>query len=260
MKTSRSPGRRRSKSFTDMTTMTTYRQASRLILAMTLAVLVPGSPAYADGMLPETSVVIVHEEKGEAAVNVRNSDARPSLLHVTLQDIPEDADPLLFVTPPVSRVEAGENQLVRFILRNAKPLTAQRLKRVVFEGIPPKNKLEPGRASVAVNIRQNLPVIVHPKGLPLIRDPWKGLTWSVTNGELTVRNDTPYVVRMGQEVHLLPMMAAAKVPTAYVLPGARFSLPIPETARMATAVRLYPATVYGFSVDAYDAPLPSVAR
>lgn len=218
------------------------------------------APAFADGMLPETSVVIVYEEKGEAAVNVRNSDARPSLLHVTLQDIPEDAEPLLFVTPPVSRVEPGENQLVRFILRNAGPLRTQRLKRVVFEGIPPKNKLEPGRAVVAVNIRQNLPVIVHPKGLPLNREPWKGLTWTIANGELTVRNDTPYVVRMGQEVHLLPMMTPAKMPAAYLLPGAIHSLPIPEASRFATSVRLYPATVYGFAVDAYDAPVTAPAR
>jgi P pilus assembly chaperone PapD len=131
---------------------------------------------------------------------------------------------------------------------------------VVFEGIPPKNKLEPGRASVAVNIRQNLPVIVHPKGLAMNREPWKGLVWSVANGELTVRNDTPYVVRMGQEIQLLPMMVPVQVPTAYVLPGAVHSRPIPEAARAATSVRLYPATVYGFAVDAYDAPLAALVR
>jgi P pilus assembly chaperone PapD len=229
--------------------------AARFVIAVISFGLLPTGPAIADGMLPETSVVIVYEEKGEAAVNVRNSDARPSLLHVTLQDIPEDAEPLLLVTPPVSRVEPGENQLVRFILRNAEPLKTQRLKRVVFEGIPPKNKLEPGRATVAVNIRQNLPVIVHPKGLPLKRDPWKGLTWSIADGQLIVRNDTPYVVRMAQEVHLLPMMASVKVAAAYVLPGTVHSVAIPEAARPATSVRLYPATVYGFAVDAYDAPL-----
>jgi len=216
-------------------------------------------PALADGMLPETSVVIVYEEKGEASINVRNSDPRPSLLHVTLQDIPEDTEPLLFVTPPVSRVEPGQNQLVRFILRNVEPLKTQRLKRVVFEGLQPKSKLEPGRATVAVNIRQNLPVILHPKGLAPNREPWKGLTWSIDQGQLVVRNDTPYVVRMGQEVHLLPTMASVRVPAAYVLPGARHALPLPEAAGTATAVRLYPATVYGFAVDAYDAPLSSAA-
>lgn len=236
-----------------------HRRTVRLLATVPLG-LMSATSALADGMLPETSVVIVYEEKGEAAVKVRNSDPRPSLLNVTLQDIPEDGEPLLFVTPPVSRVEPGESQLVRFILRNAEPLKFQRLRRVVFEGIPPKNKLEPGRATVAVNIRQNLPVIVHPKGLPMQREPWKGLAWSIANGELTVRNDTPYVVRMGQEIHLLPMMASLKVPAAYLLPGAVHSLPVPEAARAATSVRLYPATVYGFAVDAYDAPLAAAVR
>jgi P pilus assembly chaperone PapD len=234
--------------------------ATRLRFIVSLFGMVPAMPVLADGMVPETSVILVYEDKGEASVSVRNSDAKPSLLHVTLQDIAEDAEPLLFVTPPVSRVEPGASQLVRFILRNAKPLKTQRLKRVLFEGLLPKNKLEPGRATVAVNIRQNLPVILHPKGLAPNREPWKGLTWSITQGELMVANDTPYVVRMGQEVHLLPMMASIRIPTTYVLPGARHVVAVPESARAATAVRLYPATVYGFAVDAYDAVLGSVAR
>ncbi|WP_448099152.1 fimbria/pilus chaperone family protein [Luteibacter yeojuensis] len=239
-----------------MTSNRGFRQcARRRILATALSAWLPAAPALADGMLPETSVVIVYEDKGEATINVRNSDPRPSLLHVTLQDIPEDAEPLLFVTPPVSRVEPGENQLVRFILRNAQPLKTQRLKRVVFEGLQPKNKLEPGRATVSVNIRQNLPVILHPKGLAPNREPWKGLSWSIAAGELVVRNDTPYVVRMGQEVVLLPSMTPVRVPAGYVLPGSRHALPLPEAARTTTSVRLYPATVYGFAVDSYDASL-----
>lgn len=229
-------------------------------LAGLLSGMLAAMPARADGMLPETSVVIVYEEKGEASINVKNSDPRPSLLHVTLQDIPEDPEPLLFVTPPVSRVEAGENQLVRFILRHTGQLKTQRLKRVVFEGLQPKNKLEPGRATVAVNIRQNLPVILHPEGLPMNREPWKGLTWSIAQGELVVRNDTPYVVRMGQQVHLLPMMTPVNLPAAYVLPGTGHALPLPAGAGAATSVRISPATVYGFAVDTYDAPLGTATR
>jgi P pilus assembly chaperone PapD len=233
---------------------------ARLRFIVSLFGMLPAMPAVADGMVPETSVILVYEDKGEATVSVRNSDAKPSLLHVTLQDIAEDTEPLLFVTPPVSRVEPGASQLVRFILRNADPLKTQRLKRVLFEGLLPKIKLEPGRATVAVNIRQNLPVILHPKGLAPNREPWKGLTWSIIKGELVVANDTPYVVRMGQEVHLLPMMASVRIPASYVLPGARHVIAVPESARAATSVRLYPATVYGFAVDAYETSLSSVAR
>lgn len=212
-------------------------------------------PVRADGMLPETSVVIVNEVDGEASINVRNSDPKPSLLHVTLQDIPEDGEALLFVTPPVSRVEPGESQLVRFILRNREPLKTQRLKRAIFEGLHPKAKSAPGVATVGVNIRQNLPVIVHPKGLAPNREPWKGLTWTLSANVITVRNDTPYVVRLAQEVHLLPGMASARLPRAYVLPGSSHAMTVPATAAASASIRLYPATVYGFTVDSYDAPL-----
>lgn len=229
-------------------------RASRLAWAMLCAVGLAAT-VQADGMLPETSVVIVNEADGEASINVRNSDPKPSLLHVTLQDIPEDDEALLFVTPPVSRVEPGESQLVRFILRHREPLKTQRLKRAIFEGLHPKTKSAPGVATVGVNIRQNLPVIVHPKGLAPNREPWKGLTWTLSANVLTVRNDTPYVVRLAQEVHLLPSMASARLPRAYVLPGRTHTMTVPDTAAPSASIRLYPATVYGFTVDSYDAPL-----
>ena len=56
--------------------------------------------AFADGMVPDTSVVIVNEADGEASVSVTNTDGKLALLHVTLEDIPEDTESLLFVTRP----------------------------------------------------------------------------------------------------------------------------------------------------------------
>ncbi len=92
--------------------------------------------ARADGMVPDTSVVIVNEADGEATVSVTNTDNKMALLHVTLENIPEDSDTLLFVTPPLTRVEASKSQLVRFILQTQAPLQTQRLKRAIFEGMP----------------------------------------------------------------------------------------------------------------------------
>ena len=92
--------------------------------------------AVAEGMLPETSVVILHEEQGEATINIKNTDEAPALLHSVVENVPEDVEPLLIVTPPITRVEAGETQLVRFIATLKTPLKTQRLKRVTFEGIP----------------------------------------------------------------------------------------------------------------------------
>lgn len=212
--------------------------------------------AQADGMVPNTSVVIVNEADGEASVSVTNTEAGLALLHVTIEDIPQDSEPLVFVTPPLSRVEASKTQLVRFILQSEKPLLTQRLKRVIFEGIPQgKPAAETGQARVGVTVRQNLPLILHPRGLAQNRTPWTDLQWSLRDGQLTVRNDTPYVVRLAQELQLMPSAVQAMLPRTYVLPGEHISVPAPAGA--ATQVRFQPATVYGFAAPLYEAPIKS---
>lgn len=219
-----------------------------------LALLSSAACAVADGMVPDTSVVIVHEADGEASVSVTNTDTKLALLHVTLEDIPEDTEPLLFVTPPLARVEPSRSQLVRFILQSPKPLTTQRLKRVIFEGMPQgRAEAKAGYAQVGVTVRQNLPVILHPKGLAPNRTPWTGLTWRLENDQLSVHNPTPYVVRLGQELRLLPGNDSAMLPRTYVLPGETLSVKAQGSG--AITVRLQPATVYGFAVAAYDAPI-----
>ncbi|MGF6096144.1 fimbria/pilus chaperone family protein [Pseudomonas sp. 18175] len=208
----------------------------------------------ADGMVPDTSVVIVNEADGEAAVSVTNTDAKLALLHVTLEDIPEDPASLLFVTPPLTRVEPGKSQLIRFILQSPTPLTTQRLKRVIFEGMPQGRATgQAGHARVGVTVRQNLPVILHPKGLAPNRTPWTGLVWRLENQQLSVNNPTPYVVRLAQELTLLPGKGSALLPRTYVLPGETLS--VAASQAQASTVQMQPATVYGFAVAPYQAPI-----
>lgn len=234
--------------------MKTYTPLRRTLGSLGALAWLLSAQARADGMVPDTSVVIVYEEEGEASVSVTNTDNKLALLHVTLEDLPEDLEPLLFVTPPLARVEADKSQLVRFILQNQKPLQTQRLKRVIFEGMPKdRTPAEAGHARVGVTVRQNLPVIIHPKGLATNRTPWKGLDWSLANGQLKVFNGSKYVVRMAQELQLLPGKGMAVLPRTYILPGETLSVPTP--VKVATSVRMQPATVYGFAVAAFEAPV-----
>ncbi len=159
------------------------------------------------------------------------------------------------LVPPVARVEAGEKQQVRFMLQNKQPLQVQGLMRVIFEGIPLRHEGESAKVNFAV--RQNLPLVIHPKGLPNNREPWKLLKWSLNDGQLILANNSPYVVRMAQVVNLQPQGTAVQLERSYVLPGQELSFPVTDTG--AEAVRLYPATLYGFSVDSYDAPLTAKA-
>jgi P pilus assembly chaperone PapD len=223
-------------------------------LAAAVAMLTAAVPAaYADGMVPETSVVIVEAGDGEGVMNVKNTDGKAALLYTTLRDLPEDTEKLLVVTPPMARVDAGETQLVRFIVANKTALSTERLKRVTFEGIPQK---EPGKHHVQMTVRQDLPVIIRPKGLEINKAPWKLLKWSMQDGALKVSNNTPYVVRLGQKVELLPGNGVASLPKTYVLPGETVEVK-PEQALSCTpsGVRLFPSTSYGYVVDHYEAPV-----
>ena len=143
---------------------------------------------------------------------------------------------------------------MRFILQTGEPLKTQRLKRVIFEGMPAqRDPAKAGRAQVGVTVRQNLPVIIHPKGLAPNRTPRLGLTWTLKADQLSVHNPTSYVVRMAQELQLMPGNGAAMLPRTYVLPGE--TLTVTASSSGATRVRLQPATVYGFAVTAHDAPI-----
>lgn len=213
--------------------------------------------AQATGMLPESSVVIVEEGDGEGAINVQNTDSFPVLLLTTLQDIEQDNEKLLVVTPPVARVEPGKTQRVRFMLTAKTPLKTERLKRVVFEGVPPQEK---DVNVVRMTVRQNLPVIIRPAGLARDEAPWKRLEWSLKGGVLSVSNPSPYVVRLGQGITTLPDQATWMLPYTYVLPGQQLTL-TRQAKRgdtgtgAATRVRISPATTWGFTVDSYEAPL-----
>ena len=209
--------------------------------------------AVADGMQPETTVVILNEEDGEATLNIKNTDPGAALLHSVIQNIPEDLESLLIVTPPITRVEAGDTQLVRFIMTAKAPLKTQRLKRVSFEGIPQART--PGGATIGITLRQNLPLILHPKGLPKHDAPWQLLNWKHEGDQLRVHNDSAYVVRMALDVQLHPRAHQGKLPRTYILPGEVLTVVTDDSVAGVVAVEIQPATVYGFTVDSYRAPV-----
>lgn len=210
--------------------------------------------ALASGVVPDSSVVIVEGADGEGSINVKNTDPYPVLLLTQLENIPEDSESLLTVTPPAARVEPGKSQSVRFLLTTKTPLKTERLKRVTFEGVPPQQK---GKSEVRMTVRQNLPLIIRPAGLARDEAPWKHLVWQLTAGKLTVSNPSPYVVRLGQGVQTLPGNSVWMLANSYVLPGQ--ALTLTQNGNKApgsdTQVRISPATTWGFSVDHYDALL-----
>ncbi|AWH35190.1 fimbrial chaperone protein [Stenotrophomonas sp. SAU14A_NAIMI4_8] len=217
--------------------------------ALVLGLCTLACPAvHANGLRLETSVIVVEAQDGEGVIAVKNTDSKAVLLHSEVVNVPEDTSPLLLVTPPITRVDAGNTQMVRFLLKPNQTLTTERLKRATFEGIP---QTAPNK--VQVNIRQNIPVIIRPAGLARNGQPWKLLQWTHTADGIAVRNTGPYVVRMSQELTLQPGEIPAKLPRTYILPGESVALSSSSDLRAARGVRYTPATLNGYFADPVDA-------
>lgn len=215
----------------------------------------PLSCAFAESMVPETSVVLISAGDGEGSINVKNSSAEAALLYTSLENLSGGDDNSLIVTAPIVRVDAGEKQLVRFILQEGEPITTQRMKRVIFEGIPQQNST--GGNKVKINVRHHLPVIISPANLPRKDDPWTLIKWTLDEDVLKVANDSPYVVRLNEQLQLLPSGFLLRLPQAYLLPGQSHSLALPAGVNLSAqvGVRLQPASIYGFHRGFYDAAL-----
>lgn len=223
-----------------------------------LTLLVASSSALGAGVVPETSVLLVDEATGEGSMVVQNTDNSPLLLYTNIENIKEDQEDFVIVTPPMARLEAGQSQLVRFLLNRKTPLATQRLKRVTFEGIPFSQN---GKNQIRTIFRQNIPMIVLPRSLDKVKDPWTQLTATLAAGGLRLCNDSPYIVRLAQRARLDSPRQDINLPKAYILPGEHFDLAVTRHEPAPTSsLTIWPATVYGYAVDSYKIKLTDSCR
>lgn len=220
---------------------------SSLALGVVLAAL--SVPVFALGMQPDSAVVLISEDVGEGKMILENTDVAPLLLTTTLRSVTGSSIKNLIATPPVVRVDAGKKQLVRFLLQAGAPNTVEQLGRVAFEGIPQRS----AGNTATVSFRQDLPVIIRPKGLKVNEAPWTLLKWTVGDASLSVSNPSPYVVRLSQKIVLKPS-GSVDLPQTYILPGESLTLQMPSGSKPRALV-ISPASSYGFSVDNYEVQL-----
>lgn len=208
--------------------------------------------SLATGMVPETTALLIDEADGGASMNVKNTDNKAALLYTTIQEVDgsPSKDATLVVTQPIVRLEAGQTQRVRFVLNTTTPLRVEQYKRVIFEGIPQAK--DPAKKQITTTIRQNLPVIIHPKDLPVFTAPWEKLVWSATGSILTVTNPSAYVVRLSPEVVMQPSGVSGNLGKTWLLPGETLAVPL-KSSTTDKQVKLFPASRYGFDVGSYVA-------
>ncbi|PRD15976.1 fimbria/pilus chaperone family protein [Pantoea coffeiphila] len=228
------------------------RTAIKKTLLLLLSISI--TPAFSI-MKPESSMLFINEEDGGGSINVQNVDPEEALLYVKIIDLPDDPLPKLLVTQPVMRVGAEKTQRVRFILKNDRPLEHEHLKRVTFEGIRPKNNEESNE--ISINIRHNIPIIIHPKGLPILSEPWKELSWEQNGSEIKVINPGKYVVRLSQNVKLLPSGRSATLDKSYILPGQTLNIKADQnkTGEKVQKVSIQTLSKYGYETGTVEMPV-----
>lgn len=210
------------------------------------------STANASGMKLETSVVVVNTADGEGVMTLKNTDAKPVLLYSSVENLPGDKEESLVVTPPVVRVNPGDNQTVRFMLKTP-PKAVEQFKRAIFEGIPASDKTS---EKLQITVRQNVPLIIHPSGLKENLEPWTLLQFKqIGSDSLQITNSGAYVVRMNPTITVLPQNISGVMPRAYMLPGDVVTVKFNSTVTNGQQAKITPANLYGYFVEPYKTSL-----
>lgn len=218
------------------------------------------STANASGMKLETSVVVVNTADGEGVMTLKNTDAKPVLLYSSVENLPGDKEESLVVTPPVVRVNPGDNQTVRFMLKTPPKAVEQwssgaveQFKRAIFEGIPASDKTS---EKLQITVRQNVPLIIHPSGLKENLEPWTLLQFKqIGSDSLQITNSGAYVVRMNPTITVLPQNISGVMPRAYMLPGDVVTVKFNSPVTNGQQAKITPANLYGYFVEPYKTSL-----
>lgn len=220
------------------------------ITAVCISPLLLSSHAMASGMKLETSVVVVDTGEGEGVMTLKNTDPTPVLLYSSVENLPGDKEESLIVTPPVVRVNPGDSQTVRFMLKTP-PKDVEQFKRAIFEGIPASDKTAD---KLQITLRQNVPLIIHPAGLKENAEPWTLLKWEQNGPDtLKVTNTGAYVIRMSPAVSVMPQNITGSLPRSYLLPGDTVEIKFAGSLTHAQKVQITPANLYGYFVKPYQA-------
>ncbi|HGH0375346.1 TPA: fimbria/pilus chaperone family protein [Yersinia enterocolitica] len=187
----------------------------------------------------ESTTVILKESEGRASFTIDNTSANPILLVTKLIDIDgKDFSKQILISPPVTRIDAGQSQQVNFVLKKGAVLDNEVLLKAAFEGVEQVS----GNATV-MPIRQEIGFLIQPSAVPQIKNPWEELVFSASGNNLTIKNPGKHVVRLGPQVVLVPSNEVVPLGNPYIMPGTSKQFSIKSSP---TSVKVTPLSRYGF--------------
>lgn len=195
----------------------------------------------------ESTGVILNESEGRVSFNIKNVSSAPLLLVTKLIDLDgNNLSKQILISPPITRIDAGQSQQVNFVLKKSAPLTHEVLLKASFEGVS-----QAADNSAKMPIRQDIGFIVQPSAVAQTKTPWEELTFSVEGQQLVIANPGKHVVRLAPQVTLLPNNQTVPLGNYYLMAGETKRVTITGTP---TSVTIIPLSRYGFKLQ--DVTLP----
>ncbi len=202
--------------------------------------------AQASFQLESTGIILPESEK-RVSFNIQNISSAPILLVTKLIDLDgKDYSKRILISPPITRIDAGQSQQVNFVLKDGPKLTEEVLLKAAFEGVS-----QAAENTAKMPVRQDIGFLIQPAAVAQNKTPWEGLRFSVAQNQLTISNPSKHVIRMAPQVTLQPGNKTVPLTNFYLLPGQSEQISISTPP---TSVTVIPLSRYGFKLP--DVTLP----
>ncbi|EPY9524931.1 fimbria/pilus chaperone family protein [Proteus mirabilis] len=190
----------------------------------------------------ETMTVILDSEEPRKIFNVKNTGSEPILLSTKVSDLDKQHEIAknIIITPPITRIEPVQSQNINFILKDGIEFDDEQILKASFQGI--------GVAKVnstKMPIRQDIAMLIIPKGLTIEREPWKNLEVKQVNNQLILKNNGKQVIRMAPAFSSLPSNNGYSIDQFYIRPQEEIKVDVKEKL---TEIKISPLSRYGFKL------------
>ncbi|HEK1970551.1 TPA: fimbria/pilus periplasmic chaperone [Proteus mirabilis] len=190
----------------------------------------------------ETMTVILDSEEPRKIFNVKNTGSEPILLSTKVSDLDKQHEIAknIIITPPITRIEPDQSQNINFILKDGIEFDDEQILKASFQGIGVAKA-----NSTKMPIRQDIAMLIIPKGLTIEREPWKNLEVKQVNNQLILKNNGKQVIRMAPAFSSLPSNNGYSIGQFYIRPQEEIKVDVKEKL---TEIKISPLSRYGFKL------------
>lgn len=191
----------------------------------------------------ETMTVLVDASEPRTVFSVKNITKEPILLSskvvsIDEQDIVSSKD--IIISPPITRIEPEQSQQINFVVRKGAEIQTEAILKVSFQGVGA------AKTNVArMPIRQDIAMLITPKGISINNSPWNELRVSQKGDQLTLKNMGKQVVRLVPNIITMPNNESYNLEQYFIRPNESKSITVKNKL---DEIKFTPLSRYGFKV------------